>query len=226
MEKKVWKKKQLFDYNPNHWFDFSDEQKLSPPSPSPNLIQKLLFRQFSPKTRPYSMGISVNPSSNDSLSYFIHFLLVRWECISNNNIKWNLHVRKNELFHAYHFLISIRRISNPTTVKQSLTNSKQNVRHAEENSFLSSSNKILSKSQQSDLDSYLSKRRNTTGSISLNKIIDLKNNIPNGSTFTNSNNRISTESNFEKWIEKNKFFFFSKIFFKQLKIRIFSQPNN
>ncbi len=29
-------------------------------SSSPNLIQKLLFRQFSPKIRPYSMAISVS----------------------------------------------------------------------------------------------------------------------------------------------------------------------
>ncbi|CAF4392510.1 unnamed protein product, partial [Adineta steineri] len=42
-------------------------------STSPNLIQKLLFRQFSPKTRPYSMTIpsdnnaSTSTISNDTL---------------------------------------------------------------------------------------------------------------------------------------------------------------
>jgi hypothetical protein len=69
--------------------------------------------------------------------------------------------------------------------------------------LLSPSNKILSKSHHSNLDSYLSKRRNTTGSISFNKIVDLKN-TSNGNTlklvtgvntFHNSNNRISNESN-------------------------------
>ena len=62
-------------------------------------------------------------------------------------------------------------------------------------------NKLLSKSHQSDLDSYLSKRRNTTGSISLNKIIDLKNTssgntLKTGTTFNNSNTKLSTESKY------------------------------
>ena len=38
----------------------SNGRKDSITNPSPNLLQKLLFRQFSPKTRPYSSGISVN----------------------------------------------------------------------------------------------------------------------------------------------------------------------
>jgi hypothetical protein len=41
-------------------FIYKDEQKSTMSSASPNLIQKLLFRQFNPKTRPYSLGISVN----------------------------------------------------------------------------------------------------------------------------------------------------------------------
>jgi hypothetical protein len=122
------------------------------------------------------------------------------------------------------FSISTRRINNiPTTAKQSWTNSKQNIRHSEENTFLSSSNKILSKSQQLDLDSCLSKRRNTTGSISLNKIIDFKT-IPNGNTFNNSNNRLSTES--KKIYLKKNLPSFEKIFFKLWKTRIFLRLNN
>lgn len=35
-----------------------DESKLSVPITSPNLLQKLLFRQFSPKTRPYPVRLS------------------------------------------------------------------------------------------------------------------------------------------------------------------------
>ena len=38
----------------------SDDQRQA----SPNLLQKLLFRQFSPKTRPYSTNPQVNPSSS------------------------------------------------------------------------------------------------------------------------------------------------------------------
>ncbi len=81
-------------------------------------------------------------------------------------------------------MIRTRRASNIITAKQSWTNPKQNIRHIEETLIISSSNK----NQQSDFDSYLSKRRNTTGSISLNKIIDSKN------TSNNSNSKISTES--------------------------------
>ncbi len=68
--------------------------------------------------------------------------------------------------------------------------------------LLSPPNLILPKSQQSELTSYLSRRRNTTGSISLNKIVDLKN-TSSGNTlkltanggFSNSNNKLSNESN-------------------------------
>lgn len=64
-----------------------------------------------------------------------------------------------------------------------MTNSKQSPRQGDEKLF-------LSRSHQSDLNSYLSKRRNTTGSISLNKIVDLKNpsnanNLKLSSTSTN-----------------------------------------
>ena len=38
---------------------FPDETKTSVMNNSPNLIQKLLFRQFSPKTRPCPMAIAV-----------------------------------------------------------------------------------------------------------------------------------------------------------------------
>jgi hypothetical protein len=59
--------------------------------------------------------------------------------------------------------------------------------------------------QQSELTSYLSRRRNTTGSISLNKIVDLKNTssgntLKLSSAFSNSNNRLSTESKKKKKI--------------------------
>ncbi len=89
-----------------------------------------------------------------------------------------------------------------TTVKPSWRRSKPNGRHDEENVLLTPSDKILSKSEQSDLDSYLSKRRNTTGSISLHKIVDLKNSsnintlrlVSTVNTFNNSNHRISNES--------------------------------
>ena len=44
-----------------------DDLKTSVPSTSPNLIQKLLFRQFSPKTRPYPTAIAVS-TTNTSCS--------------------------------------------------------------------------------------------------------------------------------------------------------------
>ncbi len=58
---------------------------------------------------------------------------------------------------------------------------------------------MLPKGQQSELTSYLSRRRNTTGSISLNKIVDLKNTssgnaLKLSAASSNSNNRLSTES--------------------------------
>jgi hypothetical protein len=61
---------------------------------------------------------------------------------------------------------------------------------------------MLPKGQQSELTSYLSRRRNTTGSISLNKIVDLKNTssgnalkLAAATACSNSNNKLSTESN-------------------------------
>jgi hypothetical protein len=99
--------------------------------------------------------------------------------------------------------ISARRTSNTTAVKQSWTNSKQNIRQREEPLLLSPSNKILSKSHQSDLDLYLSKRRNTTGSISLNKIVDLKN--PSNGNIFKLVKTPSTESNIFQTIEDADF---------------------
>ena len=71
-----------------------------------------------------------------------------------------------------------------------------------ENSFLSPPNVFSSKTTPSDLSSYLSRRRNTTGSISLNKIVDLKNGLSgNGlklnaaTTLTSSNHKLTCESN-------------------------------
>ena len=56
-------------------FIYKDEHKSTIPSSSPNLIQKLLFRQFNPKTRPYSMGISV-------MNFFKLFILIVYLFIS------------------------------------------------------------------------------------------------------------------------------------------------
>ena len=58
---------------------------------------------------------------------------------------------------------------------------------------------MLPKGQQSELTSYLSRRRNTTGSISLNKIVDLKNTSSGNALklaagFSSSNSKLSTES--------------------------------
>ncbi|CAF3472505.1 unnamed protein product [Rotaria sp. Silwood1] len=149
------------------------------PSSSPNLIQKLLFRQFSPKTRPCSTGISSDDSASQS----------------------------NDILHNY--AGGGRRITTPTTPKHSWSNSSSSnnckqIVDTKDNLLLSPPNTILSKSQQLDLTSYLSRRRNTTGSISLNKIVDLKN-TPSGTTlklsaaspFGNSNNRLSTENIFQ-----------------------------
>lgn len=83
----------------------------------------------------------------------------------------------------------------------SSTHSKQSVLNDDEILHLSTPKKILSKSQQSELNSYLSKRRNTTGSISLNKIVDLKNTssgnaliLPAVNVFNLSNQKVSAES--------------------------------
>ena len=69
--------------------------------------------------------------------------------------------------------------------------------------LLAPPNLMLPKGQQSELTSYLSRRRNTTGSISLNKIVDLKN-TSSGNTlklatgFSSSNSKLSTESKTNK----------------------------
>ena len=83
---------------------------------------------------------------------------------------------------------STRRLSQVQSTKQSLINSKQQIRH-EENNLNSSTNKTL----PVDLDSYLSKRRYTIGSISSTKMLDLKS-ISNGNPSHHSNNRMSFES--------------------------------
>jgi hypothetical protein len=44
----------------------TDDSKIPAPSSSPNLIQKLLFRQFSPKTRPYSTAITSDDTPSSS----------------------------------------------------------------------------------------------------------------------------------------------------------------
>ncbi|CAF4838968.1 unnamed protein product [Rotaria sp. Silwood1] len=157
----------------------TDDGKSQIPSSSPNLIQKLLFRQFSPKTRPCSTGISSDDSASQS----------------------------NDILHNY--AGGGRRITTPTTPKHSWSNSSSSnnckqIVDTKDNLLLSPPNTILSKSQQLDLTSYLSRRRNTTGSISVNKIVDLKN-TPSGTTlklsaaspFANSNNRLSTENIFQ-----------------------------
>ncbi|CAF1339775.1 unnamed protein product [Rotaria magnacalcarata] len=158
----------------------TDDSKGSIPSSSPNLIQKLLFRQFSPKTRPYSTGVS----SDDNVSS---------STVSNDTLQ--------------SYASSGRRITTPTTPKHSWSNSspsnnsKQNVDTRE--SLLAPPSTILSKNQQSDLTSYLSRRRNTTGSISINKIVDLKNTssgnalkLSSGSAL-GSSSKLSTENIFQ-----------------------------
>ncbi|CAF1034521.1 unnamed protein product [Adineta ricciae] len=142
-------------------------------STSPNLIQKLLFRQFSPKTRPYSMAITSDENTsalNDSLNSYAS---------------------------------GGRRITAPTTPKSSWSSSNASKQCTEpgETSFLSPPNLILPKGQSSELTSYLSRRRNTTGSISLNKAVDTKNtNTLKSSTaalFNTSNNKLSSENIFQ-----------------------------
>ncbi|CAF1275538.1 unnamed protein product [Adineta steineri] len=156
-----------------------DEQKPTVPSCSPNLIQKLLFRQFSPKTRPYAIGVS----SDDNVS----------TTILTNEQSPN------------------RRRTNVLSKKQScasLTSANNSKQNGGETLLVPLFNKALSKSQQSDLNSYLSKRRNTTGSISFNKVVDVKN-ISNGNNLkitsaNNSNNKISTENIFQT-VEESDF---------------------
>jgi hypothetical protein len=109
-----------------------------------------------------------------------------------------------------------RRITAPTTPKHSWSNSSSSnnckqIVDTGENLLLVPPNLILPKGQQSELTSYLSRRRNTTGSISLNKIVDLKN-TPSGNALklaaatgaSSSNNKLFTESNQKNFIS---FFF-------------------
>ena len=86
-----------------------------------------------------------------------------------------------------------KHLSSPTHCKTSID--------AKENLFLAPPNTTLSKNQQSELTSYLSRRRNTTGSISINKI-DPKNasNVnlfksAAASALGSSNNKLSSERN-------------------------------
>ncbi|CAF2508563.1 unnamed protein product [Rotaria sp. Silwood2] len=163
------------DSNPSS----TDDIKGQIPSASPNLLQKLLFRQFSPKTRPCSTGIS----SDDNVS------------------------QSNDTLHNY--AGAGRRITTPTTPKHSWSNSSSSnnckqIVDTKESLLLSPPNTILSKSQQSELTSYLSRRRNTTGSISINKIVDLKNTssgntlkLSGASPFGSSSNKVSTENIFQ-----------------------------
>ncbi|CAF1205137.1 unnamed protein product [Rotaria sordida] len=167
----------------------TDDSKGQIPSSSPNLIQKLLFRQFSPKTRPCSTALS----SDDNVS-------------TSNDTPPN-------------YASGGRHITTPTTPKLSWSNStssnncKQSI-DIKENLLLSPPNTNLSKNQQSDLTSYLSRRRNTTGSISINKIVDLKITSSGNtlklsapSTFgSNSNNKLSTEKDIFQTVEDSDLF--------------------
>ena len=103
--------------------------------------------------------------------------------------------------------------------------------HSGETSLLPVLDKALSKSQQSDLNAYLSKRRNTTGSISINKLVDLKN-VSNVHSLKitsahNSSNKIAAESKYFHSFEEeiNHQIIPLKISFKRLKIPIFSELN-
>jgi len=117
----------------------------------------------------------------------------------------------NEHFSKLNFYLSSypgngRRTTTPTTTPKhswssssSTTNCKQSV-DTGESLLLAPPNLLSPKGQQSELTSYLSRRRNTTGSISLNKIVDLKNTssgnaLKLATAFSNSNNKLSTESN-------------------------------
>ncbi|CAF2442889.1 unnamed protein product [Rotaria sp. Silwood2] len=163
-----------------------DEQKSTTSSSSFNIIQKLLFRQINPKTRPYT----IEASSDDTIST----AKVPKETPTN------------------------LRTASPVCSKQSGTSSsssnssKQNNCHGREPLLSLPPNKIQSKSHQSDLNSYLSKRRNTTGSISFNKIVDAKN-TSSGNTllatavnaFNNSNNKLSIEKDIFQTVEDADF---------------------
>lgn len=194
----------------------SDDTK----STSPNLIQKFFLRQCSPKTRPYPSNLQVKILINDLHRRRNLCNLVGWKSFSHRNTDEHYKVSSIHLF----FFTSddeeeenlsvrwfSRRLINsntPSTAKSSWasslssTNSKHNVLNEDETLHLSTTKKVLSKSQQSELNSYLSKRRNTTGSISLNKIVDLKNTSSGNAlllaavnALNHSNQRITTESN-------------------------------
>ena len=152
-------------------------------SPTPNLLQKLLFRQFSPKNRPLP---------------------------SNLQVKSDFDEERSETFCFVFSPQPEETSTTPSTAKSSWpsslssTHSKQSVLNDDDILHLSSAKKDLSKSQQSELNSYLSKRRNTTGSISLNKIVDLKNTSSGNAlllaavnVFNHSNQKIFTESKAE-----------------------------
>ena len=123
-----------------------------------------------------------------------------------------------------------RRITAPTTPKTSWSNSSSSsnckqISETNENAFLAPpSNVFTTKSQSSELASYLSRRRNTTGSISLNKIVDIKNTSAGNplklaavaAALNNSNQKLSSESKtktkFSKSIAEKKTFRFSFFF--------------
>ncbi|CAF3954969.1 unnamed protein product, partial [Rotaria magnacalcarata] len=159
-----------------------DEPKSTATSTSLNLIQKLLFRQINPKTRPYSMS-----DDNTSITKIA------------NETSTNIQTNSPTISKQYGISSS----------SSSSSSSKQNNRQVEEHLLASPSNKILSKSHQSDLNSYLSKRRNTTGSISFNKIVDTKNTL-NGNPlklataangFNSSSNKITNDKDIFQTIE-------------------------
>lgn len=97
-----------------------------------------------------------------------------------------------------------RRITAPTTPKHSWSGSTSSNQckttvETSDSLLLAPPNLMLPKGQPSELTSYLSRRRNTTGSISLNKIVDLKNTSSGNALklaagFGGSNNKLSTES--------------------------------
>ena len=185
-------------------------------SNSPNLIQKLLFRQFSPKTRPCSMAMAVRLRSSirDDTPFFVH--LVRRKCQrlaerQRENEVSGVESRRERTTSVFFFSYATngRRITAPTTPKTSWSNSSSSsnckqIAETNESAFLAPpSNFCSSKNQSSELASYLSRRRNTTGSISLNKIVDLKNTSSGNplkfaagaaSASHNSNQKLSSES--------------------------------
>ncbi|CAF0904226.1 unnamed protein product [Adineta ricciae] len=160
-----------FELSPTNSCAMKDEHKSIIPSCSPNLIQKLLFKQFSTKTRPCTIGISSDDNTTTTVL---------------NDTPPNR--RRTSTASSKHSCLSL----SPSP------NSKS---HSGETSLLPVFDKALSKSQQSDLNAYLSKRRNTTGSISINKLVDLKN-VSNVHSLKitsahNSSNKIAAENIFQ-----------------------------